>query len=278
MARRDEGYFSSKDGTRLFWRSALPEGTPQALVAVVHGYGDHSGRYLGTMDALVARGFGTIAFDYRGHGKADGARADVGRWSDYLDDLEALWRKAREMAAGVPIFVLAHSNGALISTHWAAARPPELKGLIMTSPFYALAFKPPAVKVFAARLIKGLLPGLSMGNELKPEQLSRDVAWQQQTAADPLYLHNTTPRWFFETLGAQDRLNGLGRELTGPLLMLAGGDDPIAATPAARGFFDTVAAADKTWKAYDGFRHEILNETGKEQVIDDIAQWISAHR
>jgi alpha-beta hydrolase superfamily lysophospholipase len=278
MARRDEGYLTSKDGLRLFWRSAMPDGAPTAMVGIVHGYGDHSGRYLATMDALVAQGLGTIAFDYRGHGQADGKRADVKAWSDYLDDLEAFWRKAREQAAGVPLFLLAHSNGSLIATHWAAQRPAGLAGLILSAPFYALAFKPPAAKLFAARLIKGVLPGLSLSNELNPEQLSRDVAWQQQTAADRLYLHTTTPRWFFETQAAQARLAGLGKELTGPVLMLAGGDDPVAAMPAARGFFDTIAATDKTWKEYAGFRHEVLNEVGKEQVLDDIARWISAHR
>jgi alpha-beta hydrolase superfamily lysophospholipase len=278
MSRRDEGFFSSKDGTRLFWRSAVPDGAATALVAIVHGYGDHSGRYLPTMDALVARGFATLAFDYRGHGKADGARADCGAWGDYLDDLDAFWRKARDRAGGLPVFLLGHSNGALIATHWVAQRPDGLAGLVLTAPFYALAFKPPALKLLAARLLKGVVPGLKLGNELKPEQLSRDPAWQAQTSADPLYLHTTTPRWFFETAGAQQRLTGLGRQVVAPLLMLAGGDDPIAKMSAARGFFETIASTDKTWKEYPGFRHEVLNETGKEQVIDDIARWISAHR
>ncbi len=278
MAGRDEGFFSSKDGTRLFWRSQVPDGQPAALVAVVHGYGDHSGRYQRVMSDLVARNFATIAFDYRGHGKADGARADVGHWSDYLDDLDAFFRKAKDLAAGKPIFLLAHSNGALIVTHWVAQKPEGVAGVILSSPFYALAFTPPPLKVLGARLIKRLMPGLSIGNELKAEQLSRDVAWQQETVADPLYLHNTTPRWFFETQAAQARLTGLGAAITLPVLYLAGGADPVASTPTARGFFDTVASTDKTWKAYPDFRHEILCEVGREEVIADIAQWISAHR
>jgi alpha-beta hydrolase superfamily lysophospholipase len=274
---RDEGFISSKDGTRLFWRASAPEGEAKAHLAIVHGYGDHSGRYLGTIDALVAKGFSTSAIDYRGHGKADGARADVVKWTDYLDDMEAFWRKAKELSRGKPMFVLAHSHGALIATHWIAQKPADLRGAVLSAPFYALAFKPPPVKIFAAKLIRGILPGLSMSNELKGDQLSRDPAWQKETAADPLYLHSTTPRWFFECMAAQERLTGLGASLTAPLFMGAGSDDPIAATATAKGFFDTIGSADKTWKTYQGFRHEILNELGKEQVIDDIAQWISAH-
>jgi alpha-beta hydrolase superfamily lysophospholipase len=278
MARRDEGFFSSKDGTRLFWRSVACDGDASALVAVVHGYGDHSGRYLHTLDALASRGLATLAFDYRGHGKADGKRADVLRWDDYLDDMTVFWSRVREAAGGRPAFVLGHSHGALIATHWAAHRPEGLKGLVLTSPYYKLAFEPPALKLFFAKLIKGLLPGLEIGNELKPEQLSRDPSWQQATASDPLYLHVTTPRWFFEHTAAQDRLAGLGASITTPLLMLHGTADPIASLAAARAFFDTVASADKTWKEYVDFRHELLNEIGKEQVVEDISQWILAHR
>lgn len=278
MARHDEGYFSSKDGTRLFWRSAAPDGDATAMVAVVHGYGDHSGRYTRTMDDLAARGFSTLAVDYRGHGKADGRRADCLKWSDYLDDMAVFWGRVREAAGRLPTFVLAHSHGSLIATHWAASKPDGLTGLILSAPYYQLALAVPPLKLFGAKLVKGLMPGLHIGNELAPDQLSRDPAWQKATADDPLYLHVTTPRWFFEHSAAQDRLAGLGSALTQPLLMLAGSADPIASMPAAKAFFDTIASKDKTWKEYQDFRHEVMNEIGREQVIDDISQWISAHR
>ncbi|MEW6430081.1 MAG: lysophospholipase [Myxococcota bacterium] len=278
MARHDEGYFSSKDGTRLFWRSAAPDGEATAMVAVVHGYGDHSGRYTRTMDDLAARGFSTLAVDYRGHGKADGKRADCQKWTDYLDDMAVFWRRVREAAGALPTFVLAHSHGALIATHWAASKPEGLKGLVLSAPYYKLALAVPPLKLFGAKLIKGLMPGFQIGNELKPDQLSRDPAWQKATAEDPLYLHVTTPRWFFEHTAAQDRLAGLGSAITQPLLMLAGSADPIASMPAAKAFFETVASKDKTWKEYIDFRHEVMNEVGREQVLDDISRWISAHR
>lgn len=278
MSRRDEGFFSSKDGTRLAWRTEVPDAEPRAWVGVVHGYGDHMGRYAQPMAALAREGFGVMAFDYRGHGKADGARADCGQWSDYLADLEAFWQRLEEAAKGKPIVLLAHSHGALIVTHFVAGRTlPALKGAVLTAPFFALAFAPPALKLLGARLIKGVLPGLSIANELKPEQLSRDEAWQRETAADPLYVRTTTPRWFFETQAAQKRLEGLGPKVTLPLLVLAGTADPIASMPAARAFFETVGSRDKTWKEYGDARHEVLMELGKEQVWGDISQWISAH-
>lgn len=277
MPRRDEGYFASKDGTRLFWRQDTPDGEPKAWLGVVHGYGDHCGRYERPIAAFVKEGFGVLAFDYRGHGKAAGARADCNKWDDYLDDLSGFFLRLVEAARGKPIFLVAHSHGGLIATHFLANPPAELRGVVMTAPFYALAFEPPALKLLGARLIKRLVPGLKIGNELKPEQLSRDLAWQEETKKDPLYLHTTTPRWFFETQAAQQRLAGLGSRVTRPVFVLGGTADPIASMPAAKAFFETIASKDKTWKDYGDFRHEVLMEVGREQVWDDISRWISAH-
>jgi alpha-beta hydrolase superfamily lysophospholipase len=278
MPRHDEGFFSSKDGTRLFYRSLTPDGPALAQVAIVHGLGDHSGRYLEVMASLVQRGLSTIALDYRGHGKADGRRTDCLRWDDYLDDLEAFWRKAVAEAKGLPTFVLAHSHGGLMATHWAALKPSGLAGLLLSAPFYGLAFTPPAVKLFAARLIKGLLPTLPLSAELTPAMLTRDPGWQKATADDPLYVSTLTPRTFFEIQAAQARLDGLGPTITVPVWLGAGSADPVVSTPRSTAFFLTLGSTDTTRKEYRDFRHEILNEVGREQVVDDIAQWILAHR
>ncbi len=193
MPRSDHGYLSSRDRTRLFFRSLEPEGAPLARVGIVHGFGDHSGRYQEVMAALAARGLSTIALDYRGHGQADGRRTDCRRWDEYLDDLEAFWRKVVAGAGGAPAFLLAHSHGALMATHWAALQPKGLAGLLLASPFYALAFAPPPLKLAGARLLKGLWPTLPLGNELTPAMLTRDPARQRAAAEDPLYVRTITP-------------------------------------------------------------------------------------
>jgi len=219
-----------------------------------------------------------LTFDYRGHGKADGARGDVNLWTDYLEDLKALFARLMDGARGKPLFLIAHSHGALMATHFLAeGGPPGLKGAVLTAPFYALAFDPPALKLLGAKLIKNIFPGLKISNELKPEQLSRDLAWQQETKIDPLYLHSTTPRWFFECQAAQKRLAGLGPGISLPVMMLAGTSDPIASMPAARAFFETIGSKNKTYKEYGDYRHEVMMEIGREQVWSDISSWISAN-
>ena len=278
MPRRDEGFFASKDGTRLFWRSETTDAEPRAWIGVVHGYGDHCGRYQRPIEAFVKDGFGVLTFDYRGHGKADGARADVNVWSDYLEDLKVFYARLIDAAKGKPVFLVAHSHGALMATHFIAnGAQPGLSGVVLSAPFYALAFQPPALKLLGAKLIKGIFPGLKIGNELKAEDLSRDVKWQEETKADPLYLHNTTPRWFFETQSAQRQLAGKGPQISVPLLMIAGTSDPIASMPAAKAFFETIGAKDKTYKEYGDYRHEVMMEIGREQVWADISSWLSKH-
>ncbi len=278
MPRRDEGYFASRDGKRLFWWQLLPDGEPKAWLGFVHGYADHSGRYEKPIEHWVKQGFAVQAFDYRGHGKSDGARGDVGQWSDYLDDVGVFYGRLREAAQGKPLFLLSHSNGSLINTHFIAQTPlPELRGAVLVGPFYGLALPVPPLKLLAAKLVKGLAPGFKIGNELDPTHLSRDTAWQLESAQDPLRFATTTPRWFFETRAAQERLAGVGPKLKLPLLMVMGAEDPIASVPAARAFFDTIGSADKTLKLNEGHRHETLMEIGREQVWDDISSWISAH-
>ncbi len=276
MNSRDSGYFSAKDNTRLFWQSSFPAQEAKAVVAIVHGYGDHIGRYAHTIEALNSNGFGALGFDYRGHGQAEGQRGDVVKWTDYLDDLEIFWLKVKQRAGGLPIFMLAHSHGGLMATHWAASanKPQGLKGLVLTNPYYDLAFKPPALKLLAAKAIRNILPALSLGNELQYEQLSSDQAWQASTKADPLYGRKTTPRFYFEHTAWQARLSETSAALTLPILMVLGEVDPIASAVAGRRHFDTLASNDKTLKVFPGMRHEVLNELDRASVEAFIVEWI----
>lgn len=278
MTRRDEGFFSARDNTRLYWQSVMPAAEPGSFVGLVHGFGDHSGRYRRFTDALVADGHGVMAFDYRGHGKADGRRGYCAKWTDYVDDLEVFWARLRGVAQGKPTFLLAHSHGALMALHWVLKRPEGLKGLILTSPYLKLAFDPPMLKILAARAVGTIIPWLPVPTDIKFDQLSRDLQWQQETEADPLYGRKATPRWFVQSTQAQNALAGRGKDITLPYYVAAGADDPIASTPASQAFFETTASIDRTYEARAGMRHEVLCEVGKEALWSDISRWITAHR
>lgn len=277
MARFDEGFFTGKDGLRLYWMSERPE-QPRAHVAVVHGYGDHIGRYRTTFDALTAQGFAVHGFDYRGHGRADGRRGFCATWPDYLDDLAGFWERVRREAGDRKVFLLAHSHGGLMATHLLGRGGLEgVSGVVLTAPYFKLAITPPALKVVAARAVGRVLPWMPIKSELTPEHLSRDVAVQEAVRQDPLYNTQVTPRWFIESTAAQGRVMTLANDLKVPLFLLSGAEDGVASVDAGRLFFEAVGSKDKVYKVYPGMRHEPLNELGKEEVHRDISNWISAH-
>jgi len=276
--RHDEGFFSARDNLRLFWASDVPD-APKAWVGVVHGYGDHCGRYKGVIGHLAGQGLGVMAFDYRGHGQADGRRGFVEKFDHYLGDLEAFWEKLRQAAGGKKTFLLTHSHGGLMGLRWVMGHKPEgLAGWVLSAPYLKLALKPPATKLWAAKVAGAVLPWLPIKTELLPKDLTRDVEFQKATERDPLYLKVVTPRWFNESNRVQaEVVEKAGAAVTWPTFLLAGAEDPVASTPAARAFFETVAAQDKTIKIYPGMLHECMNEVGKEEVWRDVAGWISAH-
>jgi lysophospholipase len=271
--RRDEGSFPTADQLKLFWVSTIPE-APRAHLALVHGYAEHIGRYAHVMDHFAGLGYAVHGFDVRGHGRSEGPRAHVRSFSDYIDDLGRYLERVKIAAGGKKVFLLGHSHGGLIGATHALSQPRDLAGLVLTSPFFGLAFKPPAIKVMGAKLLGSILPGLNMGNEIKSESLTRDQAMVAAHRADTLNVSTTTPGWFNAAMAAQARVLAEAGKVTLPLGMFVGGNDPIADAKVAKLFFDRAGSADKSFKAYDGALHEVLNETNRAEVFSDIAAWM----
>jgi len=276
MARHDEGFFNAKDNLRLFWESDLPD-KPRAHLGIVHGYADHSGRYRKFIDALVADNFAVHAFDYRGHGQADGRRGYCEKFSDFIGDLDVFWNRVRAAAGPKKALLVAHSHGALMAIHHQAQNPPDLAGLVLSAPYLKLALRAPPLKVLAATMIEKVVPWLPIKNEIVPELLTRDPEAQKAVERDHLYNRTVTPRWFLEASAAQLQALEMAPKIRLPIYVVCGSDDGIASTPTTREFFPRIGSADKQYQEYPGMRHEVLNEVGKEVVWKDISSWISKH-
>ena len=277
-AKHEEGFIHSADHLRLYWQRYTPKGTTRATVAIVHGGGDHSGRYPALTAALVSAGFQVGLVDLRGHGQSDGRRWHVDRFQDYLGDVDALVaRLGADRPAGGELFVLGHSMGGLVAIHWALAHPGAAAGVVLSSPYLELAFPPPKLKLLAARTLGRVLPWLPVSTGLKMTDLTSDEELQRWTERDPLYGRVTTPRWFSEAGTAQLEALRRAGELRAPLLVLAGGADAIAANAGARRLVEAAGADDKRLVMYGGFRHELFNEVRRAEPIAEVVRWLEAH-
>ena len=271
-----EALIPRADGA-LYRRSVLPAGPRRAHLAVLHGYGDHSGRYLPLMRWMAERGIACHALDFRGHGKSEGRRGFVTRWEEYLTDLDA-FLQAEELRAETrdeaPLFVLGHSHGALVLAAAGIRNLEGVSGCIFTAPYFRSLMHVPAYKIIAARLVNPILPWLPIPNGLKAEWMSRDDSQLQETSHDPLVLHTATPRWYLTCHALQPEVLRQADRFTLPLLILAGDDDPLADPRAAHEFYDRAASADKTFRLYPEHRHELLHEIDRETIYGHILEWL----
>lgn len=270
-------FFQSRDGTQLHERVWPAEGKALAMVVIVHGYGEHIGRYDETARALAAAGFSVRGLDLRGHGQSGGARGFCRRFDEYLDDVEGTVTRAR--AEGLPTFLLGHSFGGLVGAHYALRFPETLAGLVLTSPYWKLAMDVPAAKVLAGKIASRLYPGLSLPSGLRGADVSRDPKIAAAYDADPLNNKNATARWFTEAAAAQDALWARAGELRLPLLLVVGAADKVASAPHSEALFARIGAADKTLRMLSGQYHEVLNEppADRQKTVAEIVEWLRAH-
>jgi alpha-beta hydrolase superfamily lysophospholipase len=276
-ARHEEGFLNSADHLRLYWQRYTPP-APRATVAILHGGGDHSGRYPAITAAVVRAGFQAALVDFRGHGQSDGRRWHVDAFSDYLSDLDAFVAKlSQDGVAGEQLYVVAHSQGALVAALWGLSRGQHVRGFVLSSPYFRLALRPPLAKVLGARLAGKVVPWLPVSTGLDVEDLTSDPELQRWTDRDPLYGRATTPRWFDEAGKAQLEVLRRAPEFRAPVLVLAAGADRIADAAAARAFVDAAGSSDKRLEVYAGFRHEIFNEVERDRPIAEAVAWLRGH-
>ncbi|HEY9226458.1 MAG TPA: lysophospholipase [Gemmatimonadaceae bacterium] len=264
----------SSGGLTLFYRSWRPSKTPRGVVVIVPGFNSHSGYYTWVAEQLVARGLAVYALDLRGRGRSDGERFYVQRFADYVADVDAFVTLAKERERGLPVFLLGHSAGGVVSCLYALDRQAELAGLICES----FAFKVPAPD-FALAVFKGLAHIAPHAHilRLKNEDFSRDPAIVRAMNEDQLIAHETQPtQTLAEMVRADERLEREFPRITLPVFILHGTHDKATKPSGSEQFYAAAGSSDKTIKLYDGGYHDLLNDTDREVVLGDIAGWIDA--
>ena len=272
------GSLTGARGVRIYTQNWRPDGPPKAAVLVVHGLGEHSGRYANVVEALVPRGYALYSLDHIGHGQSDGQREYVDRFSDYTVTLKTYFDQIRAaQPAPLPIFILGHSLGGLISAVYLLDHQSELAGAVLSAP----AVKAPAnispVTMLAGRLLSALAPRAGILG-LDAPAISRDPAVVSAYLNDPLvYTGKTTARLGAEMLAAILRVRAEAPTLTLPLIIVQGSADKLVDPAGAQELYAAAASPDKTLKIYPGLYHEVFNEPERQQVLDDVTGWLDAH-
>jgi acylglycerol lipase len=262
------------DGTLLRTLRWSTASEPRAVVLIVHGLGEHGGRYDHVARRLADAGLEVHTYDQRGFGGSAGKRAYVDRFATFHDDLEARLTALRGAREGLPLVLYGHSFGGLVVTGYLLAEPPRpLPDLaILSAP--ALLATIPAWKRSVATGLGNVLPRLALANEFGPGSLCRDPEVERRYDQDPLVVKKTTTRFASESFGEQARIAAAlarGVDLPVPTYTFHGTADPIV-PPAASELL--VGHGDVTRRVFPDLRHECHNEPEWETVVDAELAWL----
>lgn len=273
-----EGRFRGLKGVNLYYQGWLPAGAPKATLVVVHGLAEHSGRYANLADYFVPRGYAIFGLDHRGHGRSEGTRCYVDRFSSYLDDLDTFVNIVRNKHAGARIFLVGHSVGGTIATAYAANRQDGLAGLILSAPALKAGSSVSRLGMALARVLSGLTPKMGIAS-LEATALSRDKAVVEAYLKDPLvHQGKICARLGGELLNMMEKkLPPQMPRIKLPVLIMHATADRLSNPEGSRLLCDLVGSKDKTLRFYEGLYHEIFNEPERGQVLTDMENWLAAH-
>lgn len=261
------------DGLHLAGRAWQPEAKAIAVICLVHGLGEHSGRYAALAEFFIARGCAVVAFDQRGFGRSPGPRGFTPAYETMLDDIALLLQKAAEIYPKQTLFLYGHSMGGNLVINFALSRRPSIAGVIASAPWLELAFQPPKIKMALARAMDKIRPSLSQPSGLDPAHLSRDPEVVRAYLADPLVHDRITPRLFLGCYQAGLWAMQNAASLSLPLLLLHGSGDKLTSFAASHEFARR-AGKNCTFLPWEGLYHELHNEREREQVLESIWQWM----
>jgi len=260
----------------LYYQRWRPGGAPRAVLAVLHGFGEHSGRYGNVVDWFVPRGYAVYAFDMRGHGRSSGKRGHFENMAQIREDVRIFLDLVRQEEPDSILFLLGHSQGGLAALNYVLHDPSGLAGVIASGPLLEQMTISPAV-VQILKVLSKVAPGFTVEAGLDVDALSRDTAVVRAYVDDPLVHGKMTLRMGTELMKAMAWTRDHAAYMALPCLLAWGSEDRLCAPQANLVFFESMTLDDKESLVFDGYYHEIFNDLGKEKVLADVESWLERH-
>lgn len=273
--------FRTNDGLKLHYEQWTPP-SPKAGIILVHGVGDHCGRYRAFVEHFTAQGYKVCLYDQRGHGRSPGRRVYAKRFEMLLQDLQTYaafcqqepWGARHPMVnGGIPWYLVGHSLGGQIVLNFLARTPGLFRAACTSSPNIEIAMTMPAWQEKVGRLLLAVWPTWKLKDIAKPDLLSHDPAVIADYKKDPLAYPYVTIGIGNEIIKNLETLFQLPPKIETPLLMLHGSADQYCSPSGTKRFFNDLTLAEKQLKIYDDCYHELFNETRKGEVFHDVQSW-----
>lgn len=274
--KNDEWSWDSGDGVRLFAQYWAPDGRPKAVVCLVHGIGEHSGRYAHMGRAFTDAGFVLAGFDLRGHGRSGGPRGHTPSFDAYMDDIAGFVEQVRTRFPDLRRFLYGHSLGGFLVLDYVLRRGGDFAGVIVTSPPLRTAITEQKVKVALAKVFGVVVPSFSLSSGLDPNTLSRDAEVVKAYLQDPLVHDKSSFGLARGFLAAVPWIIQHAPEVSSPLLLMHGTADRLN-DPKATEEFAARVEGECTLKLWEGLYHEVHNEPEQAEVFSFAIDWMTDH-
>lgn len=271
MKHRDF-HLKAGDGIQLYGQCWDAE-NPKAAVCLVHGMGEHSGRYAHVAGFFNKNNYSLVCFDQRGHGKSGGKRGHTPSYDLLMEDISLLLHQADSFYPLIPKFLYGHSMGGNLVLNYVLRKRPDLAGVISSSPWLRLAFEPPSVKVILAKMLNGVMPSLTQSSNLDVTAISRDAAVVSAYKNDRLVHDKISTNMFLSVHESGLWALEHAHEFSLPLLLFHGTADRLTSYKASEEFSKKMKS-NISLKLWHDLYHEPHNEPQKQEVFDLIRNWM----
>ncbi|MBM7565033.1 alpha/beta hydrolase [Paenibacillus sacheonensis] len=264
-----------RDGSRRYAAEWEPEEEREILgvIALVHGMGEHIGRYLHVADMFTRAGYAVFGFDQVGHGRTEGKRGHTKSYIALMDGVDAMLAETKRRYPDKPLFLYGHSMGGNVTLNYVLRRKPDIAGVIVTGPWLRLAFNPPPLQLIIARVVNRLFPSYTNDRPMVGDHLTSDPVMVKRYQEDELGHGAITARFFLSVQGAGLWALKHASEWRVPLLLMHGGSDKVTSILASRQFAEA-AGSKCTFMEWPGLKHELHNELDREEVFDVARDWL----
>jgi alpha-beta hydrolase superfamily lysophospholipase len=264
--------WTTPDGVKIYGKEWKVE-FPKAVIALVHGLGEHCNRYNHMAAYFAKHNISTVAYDRRGHGQSGGKRGHTPTYEALLEEVDQLIKETKNRYPISPIFIYGHSMGGNIALKYAISRNLKINGIITSGAFIEFPDAPPALLIAIGKIMRKIYPSFSQNNGLSPEDVSSDPAVVKAYIEDPLVHNKITSATGISMIEVAKELQNYKGSIRVPLLLMHGNADKLTGFEGSKNFANAVTGP-VSYKEWDGAYHELHNESIQEEVFDYTINWI----